>query len=101
MHGRTAVHECENTPTSNPRHGRAAAGQVAALALMVAGLLWPAVAQRNMLPGGFSMSDIMISHWPSALLLKRTFAQSLRLPLWNPFYGGGRPVAADPLAALM
>ena len=100
VHGRTAVHEGENTPTTRLRHVRGVTGQVAVLALMVAGVLWPALAHRNMLPGGYSMSDIMISHWPSALLLKRTVAQSRRLPLWNPFYGGGRPVAADPLAAL-
>ncbi len=46
------------------------------------------------------MSDVMISHWPSLLLIKETVARDHRLPLWNPVYGGGRPVAADPLAAL-
>ncbi len=35
-----------------------------------------------------------------ALLIQRTFAQEHRLPLWNPYFGGGQPLAANPLAAL-
>ncbi len=42
----------------------------------------------------------MISHWPSAALIKRTVSLEHRLPLWNPFFAGGRPLAADPLAAM-
>ncbi len=42
----------------------------------------------------------MISHWPTALLIKRTFLQEHRLPLWNPYFAGGQPLIADPLAAL-
>ncbi len=45
-------------------------------------------------------SDLPRSHWPTALLIQRTFAQDHRLPLWNPYYAGGQPLAADPLAAL-
>src|SRR5581483_6780196 len=50
------------------------------------------------LPAGRPISDIMISSWPTALLIQRTFAQMHQLPLWNPYYGGGQPLAADPLA---
>jgi hypothetical protein len=75
-------------------------GSCAALLLMIGVLLWPAPVDRAVLPGVSDLSDLMISHWPSALVLKDTVAQAHRLPLWNPFYGGGRPLAADPLAAL-
>ncbi|HEX6607291.1 MAG TPA: hypothetical protein VF276_10295, partial [Chloroflexia bacterium] len=75
-------------------------GACAALLLMICVLLWPAPVDRAVLPGVTDLSDLVISHWPSALVLKETMAQAHRLPLWNPFYGGGRPLAADPLAAL-
>jgi hypothetical protein len=42
----------------------------------------------------------MISHWPTALLIQRTFAQAHTLPFWNPYFAGGQPLGADPLAAL-
>lgn len=70
------------------------------LVAMAAVLLRPALWERSTLPGGFGMSDLVISHWPNALLIKATVARDHRLPLWNPTYGGGRPAAADPLAAL-
>jgi len=41
-----------------------------------------------------------MNHLPTALLIQRTFAQGHGLPLWNPYFGGGQPLAADPLAAL-
>ncbi len=72
----------------------------AALLIMICVLLWPAPVDGAVLPGATDLSDLVISHWPSALVLKETVAQAHRLPLWNPFYGGGRPLAADPLAAL-
>ena len=68
--------------------------------VMVCVLLWPAPVDGAVLPGVTDLSDLVISHWPSALVVKETVAQAHRLPLWNPFYGGGRPLAADPLAAL-
>ncbi len=76
------------------------AGQALVLIAVAVALLWPAPIHSNELPAGDPYSDIMISHWPSALLLKRTIADEHRLPLWNPFYGGGRPLSADPLAAI-
>jgi hypothetical protein len=63
-------------------------------------LLWPAPVRPGALPGAFPNSDLLLSHWPAALLIQRTMAQTHRLPLWNPYYGGGRPLAADPNAAL-
>jgi hypothetical protein len=78
----------------------AIAGQALVLIAVAIALLWPAPIHSNELPAGDPSSDIMISHWPSALLLKRTISHEHRLPLWNPFYGGGRPLSADPLAAI-
>ncbi|HEX5505078.1 MAG TPA: YfhO family protein [Thermomicrobiales bacterium] len=82
----------------------ARAGQAATLVAVAVAVLWPAPITADELPGvfpiGWQQSDLLISHWPAALLLKRTVAEAHRLPLWNPYYGGGRPLAADPLAAL-
>jgi hypothetical protein len=75
-------------------------GQVIALFATIALLLWPTLNQRTTLPGGFEGSDLRISHWTSALVIKQSVAQDGRLPLWHDVFGGGRPLAADPLAAL-
>src|SRR2546427_327504 len=75
-------------------------GQLAALIVVATALLLPAPFLPNQLPAARPDSDLTISHWPTALLIQRTFAQEHRLPLWNPYFGGGEPLAADPLAAL-
>src|SRR5260221_7225297 len=75
-------------------------GQLAVLLVVANALLLPAPFIPNQLAAAWPRSDVMISHWPTALLIQRTFAQDHRLPLWNPYYGGGQPLAADPLAAL-
>ena len=79
-------------------------GELVILVILAAVLLWPAPFQPNELPATWtalwSDSDLLMSHWPTALLIQRTFAQGHGLPLWNPYYGGGQPLAADPLAAL-
>ena len=63
-------------------------------------LLLPAPFVQNQLPAVWTGSDLLVSHWPAALLIQRTFAQEHRLPLWNPYFGGGLPLVANPLAAL-
>src|SRR5579863_8181954 len=75
-------------------------GQLAVLVVVATALLLPAPFVPNQVPAGKVDSDLMISSWPTALLIQRTFAQEYRWPLWNPYYGGGQPLAADPLAAL-
>jgi hypothetical protein len=77
-----------------------ALAQLAVLVAVAAAIVWPAPIDPTRLPGVFVTSDLVMSHWPSALLIKETVASAHRLPLWNPHYGGGRPLAADPLAAL-
>src|SRR5207244_3286618 len=77
-----------------------AVGYLVVLVAVATLLLLPAPLTPYQLPAGKPDSDLMTSHWPTALLLQRTFAQEHRLPLWNPYYGGGQPLAADPLAAL-
>src|SRR5437867_2209232 len=77
-----------------------AVGQLAVLVAVASVLLLPATVTPYQLPAGRPDSDLMTSHWPTALLIQRTVAQEHRLPLWNPYYGGGQPLAADPLAAL-
>jgi Bacterial membrane protein YfhO len=77
-----------------------AVGQLATLVVVATALLLPAPFIQNQLPAAWPGSDLMISHWPTALLIQRTFTQEHRLPLWDPYFGGGQPLAADPLAAL-
>ncbi len=74
--------------------------QLVILSAVVVALLWPSAIQPHVLPAAFTMSDLMISHGPSALVIKEAVAAGQDLPLWNPVFGGGRPLAADPLAAL-
>lgn len=74
--------------------------ELVALIVVALILLYPAPFTSNLLPAAWAGSDVVFSHWPFALLIQRTFAQSGRLPLWNPFFGGGQPLAANPLAAL-
>src|SRR5579884_2948366 len=77
-----------------------ALAQLALLVIVAALLLFPAPFTPNQLPAMWLGSDLITSHWPMALLIQRTLAQDHRLPLWNPYFGGGQPLAANPLAAL-
>ncbi|HLH63066.1 MAG TPA: YfhO family protein [Ktedonobacteraceae bacterium] len=76
-----------------------AAGQLAVLVAVAVALLYPAPFQQNQLPAVSGVSDVLMSHWPFALLIQRTFAQEHALPLWNPYIAGGQPLDANPLAA--
>lgn len=76
------------------------AGQVALLLLVALLIQWPAPASDDQLVAAWPGSDLVVSHWPMVLELQRTVAQAHRLPLWNPYFGGGLPLGADPLAAL-
>jgi len=87
-------------PDAFTRRWFIAMGQVFVLFATVALLVWPTLNQRTTLPGGFEGSDLRISHWTSALVIKQSVAEDGRLPLWNDVFGGGRPLAADPLAAM-
>jgi len=77
-----------------------AVGQLATLVVIAAVLLLPVPFVQNQLPAIWLGSDLLASHWPTALLIQRTFVQQHRLPLWNPSFGGGLPLAGDPLASL-
>lgn len=77
-----------------------AIGQFVILFIVAAALLWPVPFVSNQLFAIWRESDLVVSHWPTALLIQRTFAQNHQLPLWNPYFGGGLPLAANPLAAL-
>ncbi len=76
------------------------AGHFLVLAMMAALVLWPAPIDGRMLPAGENQGDIMISHWPDSLNVQRTFEETGRLAQWNPTFGAGRPVGADPLTAM-
>jgi hypothetical protein len=75
-------------------------GQLVALLVVAGALVWPAPVDGDALPGAFPASDLPLSHWSNAELLQRSLREQGALPRWNPSYGGGRPVAGDPLAAL-
>jgi len=74
--------------------------QLTILVLVAALLLYPAPFRQYQLPATWQGSDLMTSHWPTALLIQHTFLQGYHLPLWNPYFAGGQPLIADPLAAL-
>ncbi len=77
-----------------------AVSQLGILVVVAVAILQLTPFTSDQLTAFWSGSDLPKSHWPTALLLQRTFAQEHRLPLWNPYYAGGQPLAADPLAAL-
>lgn len=77
-----------------------AASHLAILVAIAFALLWPAPFTQNQLFGSWAGSDLVYSQWPFALMIQRTFAQAHQLPFWNPYFGGGQPLGADPLAAL-
>jgi hypothetical protein len=77
-----------------------AVAQVAILIVVAAAVLWPAPVDQSQLFAAWSGSDLVYSQWPFALLSQRTFTQTHQLPFWNPYFGGGQPIGADPLAAL-
>jgi hypothetical protein len=49
---------------------------------------------------GGAYSDLLISHWPNAILLHRGVFDFGRIPLWNPSILSGTPFAADPLSGM-
>jgi hypothetical protein len=51
-------------------------------------------------PPGNPFSDIAITHWPNALLLRHSLLTWGQVPLWNPQILAGTPFAADPLSGL-
>lgn len=75
-------------------------GQLVVLLVVALMLLWPAPFTSNQLFASWPTSDLEHSHWPFALLIQRTLMQTHQLPFWNPYFGGGQPVNANPLAAL-
>lgn len=77
-----------------------AVGQLALLVAVANALLLPATFLNNQMPMNWIGSDLTRSHWSTALLIQRTILQQHRLPLWNPYFGGGIPLGADSLAAL-
>lgn len=74
--------------------------QFVTLTIVATASLWPVPFEADQLFAVWSQSDLAVSHWPAALLIQRTFAQDAHLPLWNPYFGGGLPLTANPLAAL-
>jgi hypothetical protein len=49
---------------------------------------------------GGAYSDLLISHWPNAILLHRGIFEIGPIPLWNPSILSGTPFAADPLSVM-
>ncbi len=49
---------------------------------------------------GSSFSDLAISHFPNALLIRQSLASGNGIPLWSPAILSGYPFAADPLSGL-
>ena len=74
------------------------------LVFLLAALLWLAPLWRE--PAGFAFwrpaafTDLLVSHFPNAELVRRSISTWGEIPLWNPTILSGAPFAADPLAGL-
>ena len=81
---------------------RLTAGPEIALVLLVVGFfLLQLGAPVNLLyPPGSPYSDLMISHWPNAYLMRESVWVDHSWPLWNPMQFSGVPFAANPLSGL-
>jgi len=49
---------------------------------------------------GGAFSDLLITHWPNAVFLRRSLLEWGQIPLWNPTILSGAPFFADPLSGL-
>ena len=49
---------------------------------------------------GATYSDLLITHLPNSLFLRRALTTWGQIPLWNPLILSGQPLAADPLSGL-
>lgn len=78
----------------------AGVAQLLVLLAVALAIVWPAPVDREKLPGVYAASDLPLSHWSSALAIKQAVEERGEIPLWNPHYAGGRPLAGDPLSAL-
>jgi hypothetical protein len=74
------------------------------LLLLLAPLLYlsPLLADptRVHAPPAAEYSDLVVAHWPSAELVRRSLAEFGEIPMWNPYVLGGTPFAADPLSGM-
>jgi hypothetical protein len=71
---------------------------------LAAAALWlsPLIPQPDGIPfqPGAQHSDLLVSHLPNLLLLKRSLVDWGQVPLWNPMILSGAPFAGDPLSGL-
>ncbi len=74
------------------------------LIFVLSGLLWLAPLISDPMGvlfwRGGAYSDLLISHWPNAIFVRRSLIEWGQVPLWNPMILSGAPFAADPLSGL-
>lgn len=74
------------------------------LFFLFSGLLWlaPLISEPMgvLFWRGGAYSDLLISHWSNAVLVRQSLADWGQIPLWNPMILSGAPFAADPLSGL-
>ncbi len=74
------------------------------LVFVLTGLLWLAPLISDPMGvlfwRGGAYSDLLISHWPNAIFVRRSLIEWGQVPLWNPMILSGAPFAADPLSGL-
>lgn len=77
---------------------------IAALVFAVLAGIWLVPLTLN--PGGVPFwrnalfSDLLVSHWPNAIFLRRSLLLWKQIPMWNPTIMSGYPFLADPLSGL-
>ncbi|HWQ84395.1 MAG TPA: hypothetical protein VN363_07505 [Anaerolineales bacterium] len=70
------------------------------LLLFPLALILPGLGDFAYPPGEALFSDIPISHFPAAVMLKNLIQEYRQLPLWSPHLFSGAPLAANPLYSL-
>ncbi|MGD2251863.1 MAG: hypothetical protein PVF70_02995, partial [Anaerolineales bacterium] len=79
-------------------------GVVLFLAFLLFGAVWllPLMPRLGDVPfqPGMPHSDLLVSHWPNAVYVRRAMQDWGQLPLWNSAILGGAPFAADPLSGM-
>ena len=83
----------EGTPRAAWRFAVTLAVGLAAFLLGVG--LWPG--RLPFAPEAY-FSDVVTTHWPNALFLRRAVLEARTFPLWQPFVMSGLPFAANPLS---
>ena len=75
---------------------------IIALLFLIPVLIYlPGIIGKIPFPSDSSLyTDLMLTHYPNALYLKKSIIEFLQIPLWSTFIHSGAPFAANPLSGI-